>query len=506
MTRKNEGLKPVRWEYDAYWEYAKPREVPKPIPIADISDPPTACLVINREWVPHVIGYLGLMLDQDQWIDDEDNNIQRARDAYENIFYQLASPCIRLENGTLLRQNPTNPCYLEQSIDNGASWSLAFDYSKCMNNSIDSILQINNYINETTQIYNDNRTIYNNDITNIANNFAYDGTLTDDQRDKALCYGLRELVNAISITMSQKIESQESGLNDFLTDLGTVFGGLSGTFSLANTLGVAILGFTASSGLIIGLALAGVATAVAQLFNTSDISAFEDDDAKAEIACCMYNNLKGQTPQRALWINSLQGCQFEGNAATVATAMAEYLNDMDVYLQFFKILNDYVDIAVNDLLPFCPCESQPLPEALVVNYDLDGYQDYTISTSGHTLPALVDQGPPNGNILYEQYAGGSYMYAETIVNVPNADISKITTWTQCSFSSGINAWRFEVFATVNGIEQTVFEQLVYPHNSNDWILEHNFSGSNVTAVRFRVWMTGNSGFTKTIRILQISVE
>lgn len=35
-----------------------------------------------------------------------------------------------------LRQNETNPCWLEQSIDGGETWELAFDYSRCISSSL----------------------------------------------------------------------------------------------------------------------------------------------------------------------------------------------------------------------------------------------------------------------------------------------------------------------------------------------------------------------------------
>lgn len=40
----------------------------------------------------------------------------------------------------MLRQNPENPCQLEQSIDGGNTWSLAFDYSLCLPDFDDALL------------------------------------------------------------------------------------------------------------------------------------------------------------------------------------------------------------------------------------------------------------------------------------------------------------------------------------------------------------------------------
>lgn len=45
-----------------------------------------------------------------------------------------SAPIARCTGGLMLRQNPENPCQLEQSLDGGESWTLAFDYSLCTPN------------------------------------------------------------------------------------------------------------------------------------------------------------------------------------------------------------------------------------------------------------------------------------------------------------------------------------------------------------------------------------
>lgn len=45
-----------------------------------------------------------------------------------------SAPIARCTGGLMLRQNPENPCQLQQSLDGGESWTLAFDYSLCVPN------------------------------------------------------------------------------------------------------------------------------------------------------------------------------------------------------------------------------------------------------------------------------------------------------------------------------------------------------------------------------------
>lgn len=53
--------------------------------------------------------------------------IELARSEYE------ASGGVCSDMAYQLRQNPANPCQLQQSLDGGVTWSLAFDYSLCAN-------------------------------------------------------------------------------------------------------------------------------------------------------------------------------------------------------------------------------------------------------------------------------------------------------------------------------------------------------------------------------------
>src|SRR5690606_1030962 len=45
-----------------------------------------------------------------------------------------SAPITRCTGALMLRQNPENPCQLQQSLDGGESWVLAFDYSLCTPN------------------------------------------------------------------------------------------------------------------------------------------------------------------------------------------------------------------------------------------------------------------------------------------------------------------------------------------------------------------------------------
>src|SRR5690606_27403751 len=128
-----------------------------------------------------------------------------------------------------LRQNPDNLYKMEQSFNNGAAWSLAFDYSllkpKSSNGSIDEFNQMVDASVNLTNIINQ----YDGDVTNINNEFVYDTTDGDGKRDAGLCMALTILVDTLSeyayAIASGEIE-EEAELNDHFGSLMDSIGGL----------------------------------------------------------------------------------------------------------------------------------------------------------------------------------------------------------------------------------------------------------------------------------------
>lgn len=100
------------------------------IPEASPADAPLVCVSLNPEWIPIVVGWLNGLMNPYEWELDSPTDNERIKGLVEGLVAQFvdALPC--LESGELLRQNPENPCVLEQSAD-GVNWTTAFDFGLC---------------------------------------------------------------------------------------------------------------------------------------------------------------------------------------------------------------------------------------------------------------------------------------------------------------------------------------------------------------------------------------
>jgi len=91
---------------------------------------------------------------------------------------------------------------------------------------------------------------------------------------------------------------------------------------------------------------------------------FVDEDAREEVACFMFNQLRGSVPQWDRWSASLAGFDYDG-ATDDEEAIATVVNifnteEVDVYINYMMMLEELNDVA--EYLPECPCDI-----ALIIN-------------------------------------------------------------------------------------------------------------------------------------------
>ena len=124
-----------------------------------------------------------------------------------------------------LRQNPDDPCLLEQSFDAGETWVEAFNYKLCQNTDMTNI---SNQWNLSFVFNTDLEIVYDNDITNVFNDWGYDQTGTDADRDAALCHAITQWVDSICEFLIITIENGNAEVQDqaqFWSDLTFALGG-----------------------------------------------------------------------------------------------------------------------------------------------------------------------------------------------------------------------------------------------------------------------------------------
>jgi len=354
---------------------------PMPVPgIGSICDEPLVTVTFSQALVPYLIGLLEIYRWPDR-LEGTPEEVQTAVGVFQDLIIALTEgSCF------MLRQDPVNPCQLQQKNCSG-EWVLAFDFSRCMRgtsitNSITTTNQINEYIDNITNVY-------NNDFRNIAPAMEYGSPgATDQERNKALCYALRMFVKEICLLAieykKQKFE-QDQQIPEWVSWALLAAGALlsffippAGGFLLWMALG------TTSAGLLLQAWLNS---------DEADFDAYENEDAIEEVACFMYNNMRDADPTEASFANSLNGEIFVGDAETVADSVAITIGETETYMLVLRYMGDALDmLQIGASMP-CPCEGE------------EEEFDFTTGENEWYAIFLPDASPETDSAVYEAGVG-----------------------------------------------------------------------------------------------------
>lgn len=242
------------------------------------------------------------------------------------------------------RQNPTDTCLLEYSINNGVSWLAMFDYGLCQPAPILNIVDLS----EMERLLRELLEQYDGTPESIAPNLTGD----PDLRDIAICYALRVLVNATMEGTATSRESNNQANALALIQVVAVIAGAFGTVFLGPIAGAAI------GGVIYYLATTNV-----DLINALSADEWRDQNAQAAVICCAYNAMAGQMPSEALFANAWDACGFEPDSIEekMAELMQEVAQELRVYVAFLTAANEGYDLAERGLIAneclICDCTS-----------------------------------------------------------------------------------------------------------------------------------------------------
>lgn len=229
-----------------------------------------------------------------------------------------------------LRQNPLNPCLLEQSLDGGETWTVAFNYGLCStgtsgsNDLTDAIFRLSELVDEYEALLDQ----YANDPNYVPDNIT--------QADDPLCW---TIVNFVDLLCQAVLEYRKKDTQGMQL-AGALLGVVVGVVSVA--LGIATVG-------IFGIIAMTLASAVAELAatawdNVSD-GLLNNADAKQKVVCCMYNALTETTPTRATLLTSLDNCGFSdplSNEEQLRGAIVGSLANTDIQVAFFELLSQAI--------------------------------------------------------------------------------------------------------------------------------------------------------------------
>jgi hypothetical protein len=264
------------------------------------------------------------------------------------------------EPGSLrFRNKPDAPCILQYSTDGGSSWRDGFDFDLCLGGlkrQTTNIWEVTvgpTIVNTYEQIVNEYTT--NNDMSVFAPQMVYTGLPVEDGwRDAALCQAARAVVDSVcELELAGRRRGVAIGqvTNIVLGLVSAVIGAAAAATAPASagaSLAVYALYFAAGS------ALVGVGATIIQELSEATLGSQE---FRETVACCMFCALKGQTPSKAVFQDSLSGCDFPfgSSEAQLAGAIAPFLQRDDVFATFVRAAQDNIRAAQLGLIA-CPCE------------------------------------------------------------------------------------------------------------------------------------------------------
>lgn len=243
-----------------------------------------------------------------------------------------------------LWQNPLNPCLLMVSYDGGETEQVAFNYALC---------QVPTTTGSTSDLFLSDSVYQSYEGTWIAQGLAglapelEDGTANVPDRDAALCYTAAQWVDQVCELELERRNQEAEGTF-------TIYGVITAVGAAA--LAVTGVGWLAIAGFGIFAALVGVGITV---LSSLAKSVLENQAARNEVACCLYDNMEGLEPDKTNLEAALDSCTppLTGDSETLRDALNQILDTDEGQTSFVALTKENYRIAQLDTLPGCPCDT-----------------------------------------------------------------------------------------------------------------------------------------------------
>ncbi len=262
-------------------------------------------------------------------------------------------------------------------------WSAKAQQELMVDNCISEI-QVQQLIDQSqTQIYyNWSLATTNTEINNFAPVTTFIETSGDDsttiqERDNALCFACQKFIDAMCLGIQETLHQATT-----LAQLGAVAVTIVGLLLAPWTGGASLLYATSIVSAIIYLG--------AGAFTFLSDAILEDDAARQEVACAMWNALRTLAPTKANLISASSGLTGLGtNATLIAAALTlvinEPTNQQNEFASFINVLGEGLVLANAGVLPACEC-------CLVTDTLWDWYNT-TDDLTGWTVGSTTDFDP-----------------------------------------------------------------------------------------------------------------
>lgn len=326
-------------------------------PSENIHDEPTRCIRINLEWWPVVVGWLSLLAQPRVW---ENVLTTDAHPVQQILQLMIGEECGMFE----LRQNPDDTCLIEQTFDGGDTWVTAFDLSLCLSivDGSNPETTINNFQTNTFAYFQEN--IYNffidnyiNNITDLVPELGY-GDDDDYYRNDALCFALERFVDVISEQAIAYFDALEETSKDLRTNLAIAVA-IIGIIALAATgVGTPAALVLASQAALWGAGI-GLGTALGvslfDHFTDTNRAAYTDLEARAEVVCCLLDNLRGANVNRDTFEAAFTCSGLSTEAQAIHDASGILAAEDATYAALVENMRIGFNSSKLGLLPNCQC-------------------------------------------------------------------------------------------------------------------------------------------------------
>lgn len=310
--------------------------------LPEVIDPETVCFQISiPNEIYHITAFWGCLQQLAEWWNwqrDEDHRATLVAQVWRRTLNTAHASFVDHNCGGetmfLLRQNPDDSCQLQQSVDGGDTWTLAFDFGLCIPPQIETIgsgvqtlvdnlwgnatspTQINVYAPITTWIYTQG-----------------ESSESQEQRMQALCYAAKVMVD---IAMQALIDAYQGVIT--LTDLAQAVLGIIGALTV-------LTGVSAWVG--IGAAIAAAALEAFQFLTLDDLENIANDEIRQFVACKLLLNLQTRPVTEFAFKTALDAvdtsCYTEDEARAIAIMNSVLTNDAqigDMYRGFINALGE----------------------------------------------------------------------------------------------------------------------------------------------------------------------
>lgn len=473
-------------------------------PPVGIFDEPTRCYRINKQWAAIVMGMVSWLAEIAAWKEAQS-------EAYEPILeimkFLRGDSCMNF----MLRQNPTDPCLFEQSLDGGETWSLAYDYSLCASIGYQAALTIatntqniqnaQDTLLPALQNFNDN---YAGDISDLYPELQY-GSVDDGYREYALCYALRVFINQVCQKSIEFLNQQATVPPEAQVALAVTIAGVALLAIATGRLSIVAAGTLSALGAALGLS-DEIYAGLINFWNSADIAAFSDDDAKADVLCQVYQALSGSQVEPSDLVAAFDGVAGSANNLAIAEACKLFAQTNAGFVAFTLALRDGINLAQLGLTEDCPCPS----DVMYIDFDFAIndqnfyiYPSFSGGLPGHYVnPAwLGDDEDPDPdeyrsriNLEYEFTGLKPKIFALGVHCLRangdgTGDNTMQVSWIQDGGASAGGGWNF----AGNGEHHRAFTQAAIVSDRIRVLARvSNATATTNEIYRIRIWLSGDS--------------